>query len=41
MGVANLRGLPIELDLQLVFEAYMDLIQQPSEGMELLEYIIV
>ena len=29
------------MELQLFFESYMDLIQRPSEGIELLEYIIV
>ena len=41
MGVANLSGLLIDVELQLFFESYMDLIQRPSEGIELLEYIIV
>ena len=41
MGVANFRSLPIDLELELFFESYMDLIEQPSEGIELLEYIIV
>ena len=40
-GRGQFEGLLIDVELQLFFESYKDLIQRPSEGIELLEYIIV